>query len=149
MAYKVRKVKMLQKRVRDAAGVLAAEMQPFGEKAIDLEVVLGYPTEAGWAVVKALPANSRQVMALKNSGFADVPANQGGYLVVEGANKPGIAADIGAKIAAAGVSLSLFSAGAVGNQFSALIGFNSGDDATKAEKALTAKDTKPMRKKGK
>ena len=149
MAYKVRKVKMLQKRVRDAAGVLAAEMQPFGEKAIDLEVVLGYPAEAGWAVIKVLPANTRQVTALKNAGFVDVPANQGGYLVVEGTNKPGIAAEVGAKIAASGVSMTLFSAGAVGNQFSGLIGFGSGDDATKAEKALTAKDTKPMRKKGK
>jgi len=93
------------------------------------------PEEPGKAVVFITPLQGdTELEAAATLGFnltASVCAVR-----VEGENRPGIAAELTALLAAAGINLRGFSAAVIGALFVLYIGFDSVEDATKAVAVL-------------
>src|SRR6266851_2018367 len=113
MAVSVRKITLWRVEVDNAPGALAGKLEPLAELGADLQVVIGYNMGPQRAVL------------------------------VEGDNKPGLGYQIAKSIGEAGINLSFVMAQMIGRRYSAVFGFESAADASKAtgliKKAATAK----------
>jgi hypothetical protein len=130
MPVTVKAIKLWRKEVENAPGVLAGTLEPFGKGGADPQVVMGYryPGNETKAAVELYPIPGRN-RAAKAAGLADsaIPT-----LLVEGDNKPELGHTIAQALAAAGINLGFLVAQVIGRRYSAVIGFETTEDAKKA-----------------
>lgn len=93
---------------------------------------MGYRHAAaeGKAAIDVFPITGKKLVAAAGAaglGAATIPT-----LLVEGGNKPGLGYAMAKTIAAGGINIAFFVAQAIGKKFSAVIGFETEDDAKKA-----------------
>jgi hypothetical protein len=132
MPVTVRNISLWRKEAENKTGLLAETLEPLAKAGADLGVVMGYrlPGNEAKAAIEVYPVSGKKVTAAAaETGLA---ASSIPTLLVEGDNKPGLAHKIAQAIAEAGGDLTFFVAQAVGRRYSAVIGFASEADATKA-----------------
>ena len=143
MAVKVKEVKLWRREVDNTPGMLAGTLEPFAKAGTDLQVLMGYryPGDASKAAIEMYPvAGKKSLAAAKAAGLgaSSLPA-----LLVEGDNKPGVAYAIAKAISGAGLNMSFVVAQVIGRKYSAIFGFESEADTSKAasliKKAVAAR----------
>ena len=123
--------------IEDKPGSLANVLTGLREAGADLNFILARraPDQPGQSVVYVTPLNGdAELEAAATLGFnltARVHAVR-----VEGDNRPGIAAELAALLAAAGINLRGFSAAVLGTQFILYLGLDSAEDAARAVSLL-------------
>jgi hypothetical protein len=140
----VKQIILWRTEVDNKPGALASTIEPPAKAGANLKVIMGYkhPTARGKAVVEVFPITGKKVTAAAETaglGAAHIPT-----LLVEGDDKPGLGNVIAQAIGAGGINISFFVAQVIGLKFSAVIGFETEDDAGKAA-PLIKKATKSIR----
>jgi hypothetical protein len=132
MPVTVKKIVLWRSEVENKPGVLAGVLQPLVTAGTDLQVLMGYrhPGEPGKAAVELYPVTGKKSVAA--AGAAGLQASSIPTLLVEGDNKPGLGAAIARAMADAGVNLAFLVAQVMGRKYSAIIGFETEEDARKA-----------------
>ena len=124
--------------IEDQPGGLVKVLVGLREAGADLDFIVARraPDKPGTGVVFVTPLRGdREVNAAATLGFNVMSSVHS--LRVEGENKPGVAAELTEKLAAAGISLRGLSAAVIGSRFIVYIGFDTAQDAAKAAKVLT------------
>ncbi len=123
--------------IRDEAGGLSQLLAGLRNAGADLDFVIARRTaeKPDMGVVFVTPLRGdREVAAAASLGFN---ATKSVHSVrVEGDNRPGVAAELMEKLAAAGINLRGFSAAVIGPRFIFYIGLDSETDAEKAANIL-------------
>ena len=148
MPVTIKHIVLWRKEVENQPGVLASTLEPFATAAADLQVVMGYrfPGDATKAAIEMYPVTGRQLT--KQAETAELTAWSLPTLLVEGDNKPGLGYAIAQAIALAGINLGFLVAQVIGRRYSAVIGFETSEDAKKAAsliKSLTTAQKPPSR----
>jgi hypothetical protein len=123
--------------IQDEPGSLATVLNELKESGADLDFIITRRAaeEPGTAVVFVAPlCGDSEIAAAADLGFNITSSIKA--LRVEGKNKPGIAAELTEKLAAAGLNLRGFSAAVIGTGFISYIGFDTSDDVAKAGEVL-------------
>jgi len=131
MPVTVKKIILWRSGVDNKPGALAGTIEPLAKAGADLKVIMGYrhPAE-GKAAIEVFPITGKKLVAAARAaglGAATIPT-----LLVEGDNKPGLGYTIAQMIAAGGINIAFFVAQVIGKKFSAVIGFETKDDAKRA-----------------
>ena len=119
--------------IEDKPGSLANILTGLGEAGVNLNFILARrePDQPGKSVVYITPlTGDAELEAAATLGFN--LAARVHSVRVEGPNQAGIAADLAAQLAAAGLNLRGFSAAVLGTRFILYIGLDSAEDAAKA-----------------
>jgi hypothetical protein len=119
--------------ITDKPGGLANILAGLRDAGADLDFIIARraPDQPGKGVVFVTPLRGdREVNAAANLGF-DVTRSLH-ELRVQGENKPGVAANLTEKLAAAKINLRGFSGAVIGTRFILYIGLDSAEDAKKA-----------------
>ena len=143
MAISVKKITLWRKEALNNPGVLAAVLEPLAERGTSLRVVMGHgnPSDPERAVIELFPIQGKKPAA---AGLSASPAS---CLLVEGDDRPGLAAAMGRAIADAGVNISFLVAQSLGRKFTAVFGFENDDAVAAASKAIrSVGKTPPARK---
>jgi hypothetical protein len=123
--------------IKDEPGGLATILSSLRDAGADLDFVISRraPDQPGKGVVFVTPLRGdREVRAAAILGFDVTRCLH--ELRVEGDNEPGVAANLTEKLAAAGINLRGFSAAVIGTKFIMYIGFDTAEDAEKADTIL-------------
>jgi hypothetical protein len=137
MAYTISKVEMWTAEIEDRVGGLNAKLEAIADAGVDLEVVVArrQPQQPGKGVVFLGPikgGKAQQAAAANGlSRATDLCA-----LRVEAPNKPGDCARVTRLLSDAGINLRGLSATVCGAKYALSLGFDSEDDAAKAERLL-------------
>ena len=133
----VERVNVWAATIRDEVGGLAHLLTGLREAGADLDFIIARraPEKPGEGVVFVTPLRGdREIAAAAELGFNVTKSVQS--VRVEGENKPGIAAEITEKLAAAGINLRGLSASVSGARFVIYIGLDSAEDAETAIEIL-------------
>jgi hypothetical protein len=132
MPFIVKNITLWRKEVENQPGILAGTLEPFADAGADLQVVMGYrfPGNESKAAIELYPVTGRALT--KAAEAAGLERSSIPTLVVEGDNKPGLGHTIAKAIAEAGVNIAFLVAQVIGRRYSAVIGFDSPEDAKKA-----------------
>jgi len=133
----VERVDVWAASIRDEIGGLGQLLAGLRDAGADLDFVLARRTaeQPGMGVAFVTPLRGDVEMA----AAADLGFNVSRSVHsvrVEGANEPGVAADLTEALAAAGLNLRGFSAAVVGPRFILYIGLDSSEDAARAVEVL-------------
>lgn len=123
--------------INDKPGGLAKILSGLRDAGADLDFIIARraPDKPGKGVVFVTPLRGdAEIAAAATLGFNVTRSIQS--LRVEGENKPGVAAKVTEKLAAAGINLHGFSAAVIGAKFILFIGFDTTQDAVKAASIL-------------
>ncbi|HPC04166.1 MAG TPA: hypothetical protein PKY58_10385 [Syntrophales bacterium] len=123
--------------IKDEPGGLANILSGLKNAGADLDFIIARraPEQPGTGVVFVTPLRGdTEVSAAATLGFNVTSSLKS--LRVEGNNKPGVAAVLTEKMAAARINLHSVSAAVIGARFILYIGFDSAADAEKASKLL-------------
>jgi hypothetical protein len=134
----VERVDVWAATIRDKPGGLAVVLDELRKAGADLEFLVARRTaeDPGNGVVFLTPLRGdREVKAAATLGFNAM--NSVESVRVQGENRPGIAAELTGRLAAAGLNLRGLSAAVIGTQFILYIGFDTAEDAAKAVDILT------------
>ena len=137
MALKVSKEDVWVASMKDQPGQLATKLSALADGGAQLESVIARRAakKKGMSVVFVTPlAGAGQLAAAKKAGFRKSKSMHS--LRVEGADKPGLGAEITRALGEAGINLRGLSAAVIGKQFVLHIALNSSDDANKAGRIL-------------
>jgi hypothetical protein len=137
MPVSVKRITLWRAEVDNKPGALAALMQPLAGAGANLKVVMGYRHTAvkqGKAIVEVYPVSGRKVTTAAEA--AGLSGSAIPTLLVEGDDRPGLGSAIANGVSAAGVNIAFFMAQVVGERYSAVIGFESEEDAGKATPAI-------------
>jgi hypothetical protein len=132
MAVTVKPVTLWRREVENRAGALAETLEPLARAGADLQSVMGYrfPGHESRAAIELHPVSGRKASdAARAAGLApsDIPALQ-----VEGDNRAGLGHTLATALADAGINLAFLVALAKGRRYTAIVGFDTADDAKKA-----------------
>lgn len=133
----VERVDVWAAAIRDEPGGLAKILSGLKDAGADLDFVIARRAleQPGKGVVFVTPLRGdAEVRAASTLGFNVTSSLKS--LRVEGDNKPGVAAVLTEKLAAAGINLHGFSAAVIGARFIIYISFDSSEDAASAEAIL-------------
>lgn len=133
----VERVDVWAAAIRDEPGGLAKVLSGLKDAGADLDFVIARRAleQPGKGVVFVTPLRGdAEVRAASTLGFNVTSSLKS--LRVEGDNKPGVAAVLTEKLAAAGINLHGFSAAVIGARFIIYISFDSSEDAASAEAIL-------------
>jgi hypothetical protein len=132
MPVTVKNITLWRKEVENQPGVLAGTLEPFATGGADLQVVMGYrfPGNERKAAIELYPVTGRA--SAKTAEAGGLQASSIPTLLVEGDNKPGLGHAIAEALADAKVNIAFLVAQVVGRRYSAVIGFDSAEDAKKA-----------------
>jgi len=133
----VERVNVWAASIKDERGSLAQLLTGLQEAGADLDFIVARraPEKPGTGVVFLTPLRGdREIAAAAELGF-NVTSSVNSVRV-EGENKPGVAAELTKKLAAAGIDLRGFSAAVIGPRFIFYIGLYSAGDAAKAVNIL-------------
>lgn len=136
MPVTVKKVVLWRTEVDNKPGALAAAMEPPVRAGADFKVMMGYrhPTAEGKATIEVFPiAGKKLANAAGAAGLTPAPIPA---LLVEGDNKAGFGYRVAQALAAAGINIAFLVGQVIGRKFSAVIGFETEDDAKKAAPAI-------------
>jgi hypothetical protein len=139
----VKSIVLWRKEVENQPGVLASSLEPFATGGADLHVVMGYryPGNETKAAIELYPVTGKKlVTAAESAGFS---ASAIPTLLVEGDNKPGLGHDIAQAIADARINIAFLVAQVIGRTYSAVIGFESDEEAKKAAALIKKTTSKP------
>lgn len=123
--------------IKDTPGGLAKILSGLRASGADLDFIIARraPDKPGSGVVFVAPLRGdAEIRAAAALGFNVTSSIKS--LRVEGDNKPGIAAELTEKLAAAGINLHGFSGAVIGGRFILYIGLDSSEDAVKATQLL-------------
>jgi len=123
--------------IKDVPGGLAKILSGLRDAGADLDFVIARraPDKPGNGVVFVTPLRGdAEVSAAATLGFNITSSIKS--VRVEGENKPGIAARMTEKLAAAGLNLHGLSAAVIGSRFIMYIGLDTAEDAAKAADIL-------------
>jgi hypothetical protein len=123
--------------IKDEPGGLAKILSGLRDAGADLDFIVARraPDKPGTGVVFVTPLRGdAEVAAAATLGFNVTSSLKS--LRVEGDNKPGVAAKVTEKLAAAGINLHGFSAAVIGARFILYIGLDTAQDAAKAAAIL-------------
>jgi hypothetical protein len=132
MTTTVRSIVLWRNEIKNQPGALASTLEVFASAGANLQIVMGYryPGNQAKAAVELFPiAGKKLVTAAETTGFkaSGIPT-----LLVEGSNRPGLAHAIAEAIADAKINLDFLVAQVIGRRYTAVIGFESVEDAKKA-----------------
>ena len=133
----VERVEVWATTIDDKPGGLASILTGLREAGADLNFILARraPEQPDKAVVFVTPLQGdAELEAAAILGFN--PTTRVHAVRVEGKNRPGIAAELTALLAAAGLNLRGLSAAVLGTLFVLYLGLDSAEDATKAASIL-------------
>lgn len=132
MAVTVKTISFWRKEVENQVGSLAQTLEPVAKAGANLQVLMGYryPGEEAKAAIELYPIGGKKATAAASE--AGLTASSIPTLLVEGDDRPGLGVAIGQAMSAAGINMTFFVAQAIGKKFSAVLGFESEDDAKKA-----------------
>ncbi len=132
MAVTVKNVTIWRKEVENKPGELAAALAPLAEAGASLKVLMGYrlPGEEGKAAVELYPVSGKKATAAAEA--AGLAASSIPALHVEGDDKPGLMRAMASALAGAGINISFLVGQVVGKKYTAIWGFESAEEATKA-----------------
>lgn len=133
----VERVDVWAASIDDEPGGLAKILSGLREAGADLDFIIARraPEKPGTGVVFVTPLRGdAEVAAAATLGFNVTSSLKS--LRVEGENKPGVAAMLTEKLAAAGINLHGFSAAVIGTRFILYIGLDCAEDAEKAAGVL-------------
>ena len=128
----VERVDVWAANIDDEPGSLAQILTPLRETGADLDFIIARraPEKPGKGVVFVTPLRGdTEVAAAADLGFNIT--NSVHSVRIEGVNKPGIAAKITEKLAAARINLRGLSAAVIGSKFILYIGLDTSEDAEK------------------
>jgi len=133
MAISIKKVTLWRREVEDRPGMLAQTLEPLAKAGANLQVVMGY--HAGTrAIIELLPVTGKKATAAAQQ--AGLAASGPPSLLVQGDNRPGLGHALARALGDAGINISFLVAQVIGNRYSAVFGFGSDDDATRAAAIL-------------
>jgi len=133
----VERVNVWAATIRDEVGGLSHLLTGLREAGADLDFIIARRAaeKPGTGVVFVTPLRGdREVAAAAELGFNVTNSVQS--VRVEGENKPGVAAELTEKLAAAGISLRGLSVAVIGARFILYIGLDTAEDAVKAADIL-------------
>ena len=133
----VERVDVWAAAIEDKPGGLAKILTGLREAGADLDFVIARraPEKPGTGVVFVTPLRGdAEVTAASTLGFNVTSSLKS--LRIEGENRPGVAANLTEKLAAAGINLHGLSAAVIGSKFTLYIGLDTAEDATKAANLL-------------
>jgi len=133
----VERVDVWAAAIKDEPGGLGNILSGLSAAGADLDFIIARraPEQPGSGVVFVTPLRGDvEVRAAATLGFNVTSSLKS--LRVEGDNKPGVAAILTERLAAAGINLHGFSAAVIGARFIIYISFDSAEDAAKAESIL-------------
>ncbi|MCX6627676.1 MAG: hypothetical protein NTW28_08615 [Candidatus Solibacter sp.] len=132
MPITVKKIALWRKDVEDKPGALAGILKTLAAAGADLQVLMGYryPGDPGKAAIELHPVVGKKSLAAARS--AGLHASSIPTLLIEGDNKPGLGAVVTRAIADAGVNVAFFVAQVISRKYSAIIGFETEEDARRA-----------------
>jgi len=133
----VERVDVWAASITDEAGSLARLLTGLKEAGADLDLILARraPEKPGTGVVFVTPLRGdREVATAAELGFNVTKSVNS--VRVEGENKPGVAAELTQKLAAAGINLRGLSVAVIGARFILYIGLHTAADAVKAVNIL-------------
>lgn len=144
MPITVKHITLWRNEVDNKPGALAGTIEPPAKAGADLKVIMGYkhPNADGRAMVEVFPITGRKLAAA--AGTAGLSAASIPTLLVEGDNKPGLGHAVAKTIGDRGINIAFFVGQVIGRRFTAVIGFETEDDAKKAA-PLIKKVTKRTR----
>jgi len=137
MDYYVERVDVWAASIQDKPGALAEMLAALRDAGADLDFVIARraPEQPGTGVVFITPLRGdKEVAAAADLGFNVTKSLHS--LRISGENKPGVGAEMTAKLAEAGINLRGFSAAVIGPQFIAYLALDTEADAEKAMKIL-------------
>ena len=133
----VERVDVWAATVEDKPGGLAGVLDTLREAGADLQFIIARraPEKRGTGVVFVTPLQGdREISAAAQAGFN---VSQSLHSVrILGRDRPGVAAELTAKLAEAGINLRGFSASVIGTQFVAYVAVDSMDDANRVLEIL-------------
>ena len=133
----VKRVDVWAAGIKDEPGGLAKVLDGLRAAGADLDFVVARraPEKPGTGVVFVTPLRGdREVSAAATLGFNVTSSIQS--VRVEGENRPGVAAELSKKLAAAGINLHGLSAAVIGPKFIIYISLDTAEDAVKATEIL-------------
>ena len=119
--------------IKDAPGALAKILSGLRAAGADLDFIIARraPDKPGTGVVFVTPLRGdREIAAAATLGFNVTSSIKS--VRIEGENRPGVAAELMGKLAAAGINLHGFSGAVIGPKFILYIGLDTAEDAAKA-----------------
>jgi hypothetical protein len=123
--------------MEDRVGSLAEKLAALNAAGANLEFVIARraPEQPGKGVVFVTPVTgAKQVEAAEATGFLRTGSLHS--VRVAGADKPGLGAQMGKALAAAGINLRGLSAAAIGTKFVCYLALDTPEDAQKATEVL-------------
>ena len=123
--------------LKDEPGSLAGKLATLSDAGVNLDFVIARRSDRkkGEGVVFVTPIKgSKQIAAAKKAGFQKTESLHA--LRVEGADKPGLGAEMTRLIAEAEINLRGLSAAAIGNRCVVNLAFDTDEDARKARRVL-------------
>jgi hypothetical protein len=139
MALKVTKTDVWAAEIQDQPGGLAKVMEKIAAAGANLECVIArrQPDKPGTGVVFISPLTGKKALAAAASvGFHET--QRIATVKVEGADRPGLGAQIAQAVGAANVNMRGLSAATIGRRCVAYLGFDNWEDAIKAAAAIKA-----------
>jgi hypothetical protein len=132
MAVTIKSIVLWRKEAENEPGVLAATLQPFAKGGADLQIVMGYryPGQEQKAAIELHPVAGKKFTEAAQAG--GLSASSIPTLLVEGDNRPGLGYAIAQAIAHARINLTFLVAQVIGKKYSAVIGFETAEDAKQA-----------------
>ena len=133
----VKRVDVWAAAIKDEPGGLAEILAGLQEVGADLDFVVARraPEKPGTGVVFVTPLRGdAEISAAATLGFNVTSSLQS--VRVEGENKPGVAAKLTKKLAAASINLHGLSAAVIGSKFILYIGLDTAEDAAKVANLL-------------
>src|SRR5437763_4609104 len=143
MPVTVKNISLWRKEVENQVGTLAHTLEPVTKAGANLQLLMGYryPGEGTKAAIELYPIAGKKVTAAASE--VGLSASSIPTLLVEGDDRPGLGFSIAQAMAGAGVNLTFFVAQSTGRKFSAVLGFETENDAKTAapliKKATTSK----------
>ena len=142
MAISVKKATLRRKEVSNQPGMLASTLELLSEAGADLHVVMGYryPRDDGRAAIEVHPISGKKsTTAAQRAGLA--PSSIA-TLAVGGDNRLGLGHAIAKAIGDVGINMNFVMAQVVGWKYSAIFGFETDADASKAASLIKIAGTR-------
>ncbi|MBI2297759.1 MAG: ACT domain-containing protein [Armatimonadetes bacterium] len=137
MDLKIERAEVWAASIQDQSGALAEVLGELKAAGADLAFIIArrQPGKPGSGVAFVTPIRGdAQIAAATRLGFRATSSVHS--VRVEGADRPGIGADLTAKMAAAGINLRGLSAAVIGDRFVMYVGLDNEADAAKVVTAL-------------
>ncbi|HUL51827.1 MAG TPA: hypothetical protein VLT83_00325 [Opitutaceae bacterium] len=139
MALKVTKTEVWATEIQDQPGGLGKVMGTIAGAGANLECVIArrQPDKPGTGVVFVSPLRGKKALAAAATvGFHET--RRIATVKVEGADRPGLGAQLAQAVGNAGISMRGLTAATIGRKFVAYLGFDNWEDAIKAAAAIKA-----------